>query len=492
MSAVATTLTLLIVVSYIANYLSSTLPGQMQGVEFRHQLVVQDQISRLRALVLAEAAHPLLPLTPMTPVALGSAATPPFGPPSQSTIGPESGAVNQSVHYQLETVTPANPSWGNFSVCLPGGEGHCAGNGNVNYANLSGNNTTLNIVITGGNNSLVYNLNGDNDSITVSWSGKDEGIVAIVVNGSYDSVTFDKSGSDTTTPSMSFYFFGIHDTFSMSMAGSHSSKGGMNVDVRFIGSLSFLCPYDNYSATDRVANLGAGGSNLKLSVTWWNAVGYVTAPNTLPYPGGSLPSESVTFQNTTGFASCPFLKISSAQYTSSSFGGLSVRLANRYIPPADIGYELGAVLLQSASGQSIMLAPPAFRFLSTEAGLNATLEFVVLDGSVVPESGVGVASVGARVTGVTTTSFGSGVNGVFVATPYYINISTQYPAGWLTYFNAQDRAFPFGASCVVTGTPLPAGTSCLAPPLGRAVTIIAPLYAQTVTVSIVHLSLTLH
>ncbi|MCI4367191.1 MAG: hypothetical protein L3K08_05525 [Thermoplasmata archaeon] len=484
-AAVATTLALLLVVTYLSNYLVYQLPGQMGQVEFEHLVQVEDQLARLQATVFAQAARPYVPISIESPITLGSPGEPPFGPPSAGTIGPEPSSVAVSGAYQLNSVTPSEPNWGAFSACLPGGSGHCAGNGNVNYANLSGNRTALSVTITGGTNSLVYNINGNNDSLTVSWNGKDAGIVAIVINGSHDTVSFNKGGSDTTVPTMNFYFFGQNDTFSMSLSGSHSSHGGMNVGVAFIGSLGLLCPYGNLSSSDSVAALGAGGSNLNMTVAWWNADGYVTAPNVTAYPGSSIPAETITWENNTGSVACPYLKVSTATFPYGLHGGLDVHLSNIYQPPDDLSFEDGAVLLSNPGEQSIMIDPPDFSFDITNSGLRASLTLFQLTGTLTTESGVTTAGVGTRVLSVTASTVGAGVDGAFLGTPYFVNVTTLFPAAWMTYFNGQGSAFPAGATCIIPHPPLVSGYSCLAPPPGTPIIISAPLYAQSVSVTTV-------
>ena len=488
MSAVATVLGLLLVVSFLSNYLVNQLPGEMGDVEFGHLVQVENQVERVQATILQQASHPGIALPMSSPITLGSSGVPPFGPPSLGTVAPESAGVGTSNNYYLDTIVPAAPIWGAFSACLPGGSGHCAGSGDVNYANYSANDSALTATITGGNESLIYNINGNNDTFTLQWNGKDIGVVAVVINGSYDSVIFNKAGSDVSTPTVSFYFFGTNDTYSMSMAGSHSSKGGMQVNVQFVGILGYLCPYDNSSTSDSVKALGAGGSKLNLTVSWWNADGYVTAPHRVAYPGSTIGSEQIIWQNQTGFVGCPFLQIIPSKYTSLYYGGIDVHLSNRYQPPNDVAYESGAVILAVPGQRSLMLNGPEFTFNETSSGLTAHLVIVHLTGAPVAQSGVGTSSVVTRVTSVATATFGGGVNRVFLATPFYINISTEFPSAWLDYFNGQNNPFPFGASCVVPNPPLPPGYSCTAPPTGTVVRVIAPLYAQTVTLTVVQVA----
>jgi hypothetical protein len=486
-SAVATSLALLLVVTYLSNYLVFQLPGQMGDVEFEHLVEVENQFSRLQATIVAEPSRATLPLTLDSPVTLGSLSVPPFGPPSLGTIGPEPSGVSVAGAYQLNTVTPTAPDWGAFTPCLAGGSGHCAGNGNVNYANLSGNGTALSVFITGGSNSLVYNINGNNDSLSVTWNGKDAGITAIVINGSDDSVTYSKGGSDTSVPTMSFYFFGERDKFSMSLAGSHSTKGGMNVGVSFIGALGLLCPYGNNSASDTIGALGAGGSNLNMNVTWWNAVGYTTAPHLTPYTGSTIGTETISWQNDTGFVACPYFTVNTNTHAFSVSGGIQAHLANRYLPEDYVGYEGGAVLLTSPGEQSVMVNGPDFTYNVTASGLNAQLTFFELSGSLLSESGISTASVDTRVLSETTTTFGAGINGVYLGTPYFVNMTTLYPSAWINYFDGQIDV-PSGATCIIPHPPLPSGYTCMSPPPQVPMEVVAPLVAQSVTVTIVQLA----
>ena len=73
----------------------------------------------------------------------------------------------------------------------------------------------------------------------------------------------------------------------------------MKVVVAFVGTLAELCPYGNLSNSDKVGTLSSGGSNLNLTILWWNAVGYISGPThrrtravaatTRRSPGGTRP-----------------------------------------------------------------------------------------------------------------------------------------------------------------------------------------------------------
>jgi hypothetical protein len=483
-SAVATSLALLLVVTYLSNYLVYQLPGEMGQVEFQHLVQVENQMERLQATVLALAARSVIPLTIASPITLGSLSDPPFGTPAQGSIQSESPKIGLNTSYEVDTISPAAPTWGAYSACLPAGKGTCSAVGVVDYANFSGNGSTLPVTISGSADKLVYNLNGNNDTITITWSGPNSGPVVVVVNGSYDTLTLTKSGSDTATvPTIAIDFFGAHDKFLMNPSGSHQSAGGLFINVAFIGSLGLLCPYGNTSSTDTLGTLSHGGTDLNLSVAWWNADGYVTNPYTRSYPGGSLPTESLTFQNETGFVACPFLQITPSFHQSFGFGGIDVHLYNEYQPPDDIAYEDGALVLSNPGQQSVMLNGPPFTYQITPSGLQANITFIALTGTLTTEAGVATAGVLTKILSVTTSTFGAGVNGLFIAPPYHVNITTEFPAAWLEFFGDQGTLFPNGAQCIPVNATIPSGYSCIQPPPGVPVEVSAELIAQTVTVT---------
>jgi hypothetical protein len=490
-SAVATTLGLLLVVLFISNYLVFQLPGQMSQEEFDHEIQVEDQLERFQGAIDSESVPGFLPFGVSSPVTLGSQGVPPFGPPSLGAIGPEPNSVGTKLDYVLNGVRPATPNWGVDSSCLPAGAGTCSANSAVDSANLSANGTSSTVKITGTGDSLVYNVDGDNDTFSFQWSGSNEGVTDVVINGSYDTVTLTKSGTDAATPSISFLFYGIHDVFKLSMAGSHTAPSGTLVNVQFIGSQGLLCPFDNGSATDSIGTMTAGGSKLNLTVAWWNAVGYTSPGNVTEYPGNTNHLETVTWENETGFVACPFLVILPHEHVANDTGALQVSLFNRYLPGAILGYEDGAVLLQNPGDPAVMVSDPDFSFNETVSGFTANLVLPQLVGPTTSESGTQTAALISRVVDLTQYTFGTGADGLFVGTPFFLNITTEFPAAWMNYFNNEGNAFPNGANCYVVGAPLPPSYSCLQPPAGRTVEISAPLYAQVVTVTVLQVDVSL-
>jgi hypothetical protein len=477
-SALVTVLGLLLVVTFIANFVLEQLPGQMQELEFEHTLQVENQLSHLQATILAQANNPAIPLTLSSPITLGSQSLPPFGQPTVGSVASEPPGIGGVSSLLLSQVTYVYPNWNVGSGCLNGGGGHCSGSGNVNYYNVSGSNSTaFTIKIDGNTNSMVYILNGNNDTVTITWNGKDAGFINVIVNGSDDSVIFNKGGSDTIASISTFQFFGERDTFSYNPSGSKSSKGGQSVNVNFVGSLNQLCPAANLSASDTIGTFSSGGSNINVNVTWWNSVGYVTPGHVTAYPGGAIPTEQITWRNNTGFVPCAFARTSSTGYTMQFLGGVDVHLQNRYSPAADVVYDQGAVILAQLGGTPVMISPPRISTFFANGGVGANVTLVNLIGNLTAEGGVTTAAVTSQVIAANSVVVVSGMRSVYLGGSFYLNLSTLYPGAWSAYFSSFPQAFPLGSTCVPFKA-IAAPYSCLSPPPGTLVEMVAPMILQ--------------
>ena len=488
----ATIFGLLLVVSFISAFIIVPLPANMAALEFQHSLQVANQVSRLQATILAEAAHPGLDLSLSSPVTLGSQALAPWASPSSSSISPESSLLTTQSNYGIAQVFAHPPNWNVGSSCLNGGAGHCAGNGNIDTWNTTNaNNTAFSITVNGNSNSMQYNISGNNDTITVSWTGGDTGFVYFIINGSNDVVNYNKGGSDTTSPIATFLFYGQNDVFNFSPSGSHSSHGSMTLNVVFVGTVSEICPYGNLSATDKLGTLGSGGSNLFMNVTWWNALGYASPGHTVTYPGGSGSNEFLTFHNNTGFVACAFTQTFAASYTQEFSSGVLVTLNNRYSPPAYIAFDQGAVIESEEGGSSVMVSPPPIVIKEFPQGFTASVTLMNFVSNFSQSSGIATASVNSRILDVHSFTITNGQSGFYVELPFYLNITTAFPLAWYDYFQSQPTLFPAGATCREVGT-FYAPATCLAPAVGHDSVISAPLFAQTLTITTVTVAISIY
>ena len=482
-AAVATIFGLLLVVTFVSNYLVAQLPGQLTNAEFNHVIQVENQLSRLQATILAQAANPGFGVALSAPVTLGSAAVPPFGPPAAGQVGPEIGQIRTTSNYVVSQVVSAEPRWNFGSSCISGGAGHCSGNGNIDTWNVTNtNNSAFTITVNGNRNSLGYNITGNNDTVNIAWTGGDTGFVAFIINGSNNIINYNKGGSDTTTPTAAFLFYGQNDVFNFNPSGSHSSKGGMTVYVSFVGSWNLICPYGNLSNTDKVGTLSAGGSNLNLTVVWWNALGYVSGPRSQTYPGGGGNNETIHWWNQSSPIGCAFTRQYASSYQTLYGSGVLVRLYNRYLPQTDVVYDQGAVIESQLGGIPQMVSGPSLSYSPIPAGFKATLTLVNLVGSMATETGLTTAAISTHVVSVSTVQLDTGFGSARLGSLTYLNVTTAYPAAWLQFFAGYPGLVPGGAHCS-SAPAYSAPYSCLAPPPGGLSTISAGLFAQQLSLT---------
>ncbi|HTS33731.1 MAG TPA: hypothetical protein VMI55_07355 [Thermoplasmata archaeon] len=116
-SAVATLLGLLLVVTFIANYLTTQLPNQMQANDLSHEITVQNQIGHFDALLQAVSSAHAIGAEVTTPLSLGSDGEPPFAAPDTSYL---SAPQNGTWAYLNYTTTGTG---GNTVVTTPVGLG---------------------------------------------------------------------------------------------------------------------------------------------------------------------------------------------------------------------------------------------------------------------------------------------------------------------------------------------------------------------------------
>jgi hypothetical protein len=475
-SAVATILGLLLFVAFIANFILAELPGEMQQNETSHILLVEDQLARLQATILAEAQNPGIHVALVSPVTLGSQAEPPFGLAAQSTIQTEYTSVGTVASYHLASIRHLALPWASGSGCLAGGGGTCSTAGAKNTYNLETNHSAESITISGSGASLFYNLTGSNDTVTVTWSGPNMNVINFVVNGSNDSLTFKKTGTDTGSPHGSFLFYGETDKFTLTPTGSHSGTGGTVLGVQFFGSVNGICPWGNISATDKLGTFGNGGTNVNVTTTWWNGVGYVTPLHSHAYSSGTA-----SYQNSTGFARCAFTKTFPSAFTAEENGGILVNIFNHYIAQTLVAYDQGAVVSQEAGGGSIVIDQPTISVTDRPAGTVGEVTLINLVMTPSLQGGLSTAPVMSKILSVSHFSELATGN-QSLSSPFNFTITTLFPDAWWSYFNSIPTAFPSGSTCV-TVTAISAPYTCLSPPQGTVEEIVAPMIVQSVIVT---------
>lgn len=96
---------LLLVVTFIANYLATTLPNTMGQNDLQHELAIENQVAQLSARVQATAAAHAIGAQVTQPVSLGSQGAPPFAAPDGAYLTALSSAANTTGNHPLSTVS---------------------------------------------------------------------------------------------------------------------------------------------------------------------------------------------------------------------------------------------------------------------------------------------------------------------------------------------------------------------------------------------------
>jgi hypothetical protein len=98
-SAVATLLGLLLVVTFIANYLTTQLPNQMNANDLAHEVQVENQLGRASSLLYQASSANTIGAQLTQPLSLGSAGVPPFAGPDTSYLSAPVNGTGATVNY---------------------------------------------------------------------------------------------------------------------------------------------------------------------------------------------------------------------------------------------------------------------------------------------------------------------------------------------------------------------------------------------------------
>ncbi|MHB8352078.1 MAG: hypothetical protein ACYDFT_05240 [Thermoplasmata archaeon] len=478
---VAVMLGLLLLTSFIANFVLLQQPGEMDQNEFQHTLLVENQLARLQSTVLTQAQNPNLPIAELLPVTLGSAGAPPFVGPSDGEITQETSSALTNFNYTLARIVPNPPDWAATPGCPP--TGHPCNNGTAwdNVTGIPGNNYTFKL--NGAAPSFLLNFSGNKDTVGVEWAGHSVGVTYIILNGSNLTLNLDKlSNGGSGSPRILIWVYGQHDVVTTALNGQI-----VTMQVEFFGSVDQPCPQGNLAATDRFYWNTSAGSGATVNVTWLNDLGFSTPAHVIGLAPGTL-----TFHNETSYAGgCAFTLSYPSQYTSPFSSGLRVHLNNQYLPPADLAYDQGAVILSHPGIGSIMVSPPKFEFQRTAAGWTGNLVLVDVPGTPFSEGGTETAGIVSRLVSVQHFELQSNATDSIYFISSALNLTTAYPGAWASYFQSLPVAVTGGEVVCTPPYAFTAPYSCLTPPAGVSVTLLVPLHLIVLSVTLVTVELSL-
>ena len=491
-SAVATILGLLLVVTYIANYLTTTLPQQMSTNDLNHVVEVENQVGRLQALLEAATTADATGAQFTQPITLGGAGQPPFASADAATIGPATSGssfnltmpIGGAFTYTPPKVTtnthntPAGctftgaPTTGvacttattlfwNFTSAVQQNYAISVANG-IYFINgsVSGASTAaLSVITTGltGTGILDLMIVGSNDSIPLTITAS--GTVNVVIVGNYDNLTI----ADTAAAAnVNLTEAGLHDTTWISSAPGITFNGWIsgttdsvtvtkaiaNLNAETQASVYFqgdspsatACPNDDTAISDFVAggHAKAGGVYYGHYNVTYNVTSTPFTPTTAPPVIWSEynPSYINLVLSTPG--QCPFyIQAATPLYLGALGGGFNVQLANSYLPPADIAFDEGGVIYSQSGGAPIMLDPPAFTATLSSGDLATfSIWFPVFVGTIPVEYGLSTAEISTRLLSVDSITL-TPTSSTTIAANSNLNITITSPfaAAWVGWFN---------------------------------------------------------
>ena len=512
-AAVATILGLLVVVVFIANYLTTTLPGQMSINDLNHVIQVENQVGRLQALLMSATTDDAVGAQLTSPITLGAQGQPPFGRADTGSIAPAANGswfrINSTLSGPLTYTAPTGGTAGTgYDVpaggCTVSATGAvCTGSNRFQW-NFSGAATNyvftttagsylINVTDSGASSAAPATITvtasasapldlmviGNNDTITltVPVTATD---VNLVVDGNYDTETISMTGAGTTDR-VNLYEVGLHDTTTLAKATgltflasiwgpsdsvvgptTANSNAGTKVNVYFSGYLSgaTACPLLNVAASDTVSTSSTSGTY----AAEWNV--------TSPFTPTAVADWTLTSQVVSPIAlACPFFQQSSITFDlAQSTAGFDVHLANTYIPSGDVAFDEGAVVYGQDGGAPLMVDGPSIS--ASENGQNVSslnLWFPVFVGTLPTDSGLSTTEVAARLVSVTSIALtNANPLGLVNRTNIVITVHTPFAEAWANWYS-QSPAFASDWVCLPASSVACTGPYSSGGPMGTVI-----------------------
>ena len=489
----ATILGLLLVVTFIANYLTTTLPNQMQVNDLNHELQVENQLGRLQAVLEAASAANAIGAQLSQPISLGSVGDPPFANPDGATLSgvPGYGPTAANSSYALTVLGGIGYfAPGGFGAVNPTPPGVCTVSATslscgylssplrVNYSlaasstfaptlddgsslvelNISTNSSTLSfgniqgmkfhLFVIGNGNTVTVTSNGA-VTPTVTILGNNNTLNLVASGGGNDFVV-DLVGNDNHlsgpgtagSTTIDLTTFGVGNTWAISSGGSDRYYvwwNGFNPNA----VTSASCPYGGTSTSNSVS--GFTGANAATLHEYYNNSSAANNPST--HSGTGL---TVTYQTVS--LACPYVEQASIPLSRTLAPGAVVvaALANTYIPSAEIALDEGAVTFAQEGGYPVMYESPSIQY----TGSALTVWLPQFTGAIGSTYGLGTVDLTFRLlsvqsfdlpaTGISVPSSGSFV--LTIVSPY-----AEAWAGWASGIPSLASLYSCTPSSVCTG-----------------------------------------
>ncbi len=228
-AAVATLLGLLLIVTFIANFLITVVPNQMQVNDLNRDIAVENQFGRLSALLSSAGAQGSAGMQIVQPLTLGSDSVAPWSAQDGSTVGSGRFGATASLSFGLLGASVYSPWPGppQGGPALPAGCTFTSG-------------AHVGIACTAALSEVAYNFSGNAKAFTVT-STLATGLYALNYSTNFSTISI----SATLGAKVDLGVYGSNDAVTLSVLG------GTSFNVTLEGNNDYL-------------NLGGTGT-----AAWW-------------------------------------------------------------------------------------------------------------------------------------------------------------------------------------------------------------------------------
>ncbi|MGA8304020.1 MAG: hypothetical protein WA547_05835 [Thermoplasmata archaeon] len=523
-AAVATILGLLLVVTFIANYLTATLPGQMSVNELNHEIQVQDQVGRLQALLEAASSADTVGAQFTQPITLGGAGQPPFAGPDSGYISPGNVSGNFTINFTASLPAsvvgtgPVQDGTAGAGACAGGGNNRCASgtwfSATVNPtaaddllvlvvtvyeegAALTSNDVSSTgsawTLVTGGGNTAATNFvqyvfwtidpNTGADVVKVGGAGLTAHDGSAVVVAIMD--------EDSSNPINTVGVFTTAHTSTTSTASVSSPASGLVLGLVSIstadGAFPTITPGSAGTpctatcvAIDSANGEAYGTTYAEFENTSTNQTYRASATLSVPESSGEI-ALSVNPEYTVE----PGIPITAgSQAPGASF---VVHLQNTYSPSAEVAFDQGGVVYAQPGSVPLFIDSPDVTF----NGYSLTLWIPVFEGTIPVESGLGTSDVIARLVSSDTFVFPNSGLTLLLGSQVTVSMTSPYWAAWVGFFESLPGLSGDVSCNYLSGATCPAATAASYQPGGPVATVAVSIPATSLTLQVATFALSL-
>lgn len=522
-SAVATILGLLLVVTIIANYLTTTLPQQMSINDLNHDVQVQNQVGRLQALLEAASSASSIGAQFSQPITLGGVGQPPFAGADSGWIGP--GNVSGDFNVNFTASLPATAVGSGPSLDGAAGTGACSGGGTTRCASGTWFTASVTPTVTKDLIVLVVTVYEQGATLTTADVASTAGSTWTLVDPAGHALTGANCGG---TNFCEYVFWAVDagtglDTVTVGAAGLTAHDGsGILFAVKNVNAgapISAVGAFARADSTTASASVAAPAFGLVLGLVSSGTASGVFPTITAGAAGtpctttctAIAPKDGEAFGETFGeYEAAPTngsytasATLSAAEnwgelalsvnpeYTvepgiplasgaSAPGASLVVHLQNTYAPSAEVAFDQGAVVFAQPGSVPIFVDPPSFTYSDS----SVTLWIPVFQGSIPVEAGLGTTDLLLRLVSTDTYQFPNSALTLLLGSQVTLSVVSPYWAAWVGFFESVPGLTGDVTCENLAGAACPALSAAFYQPAGAVASVTVSIPATSLTLQV--------